>query len=186
MPQVRVIASPLVVGNGLFGNTALYVDEGLAELTLIEEVNALDGARHNFDEDPLYKDRAAQDYHLSFGTVLGFESAIRYLANDSDPGLGLLWTQPGFDASNWNSGHYGVGFDTGPPPNASALLLSKVSLAAVSVFSRLTFPVEDLTRINHLTLGADFDDGFVVWLNGVEVFRSASVGGTAGLEYRGG
>ena len=38
-------------------------------------------------------------------------SAMRYLANASDPGIGIGWTADGFDDSSWATGTYGTGFD---------------------------------------------------------------------------
>jgi hypothetical protein len=45
-------------------------------------------------------------------TVVTFGSTHRYLANSSDPGIGLSWVESGFDDFSWTIGNYGVGFDT--------------------------------------------------------------------------
>jgi hypothetical protein len=104
---------------------------------------------------------------------------MRYLANSADPGLGLGWTLPSFDDAGWNSGDYGVGYDTGPdsppPSSAAALLSTEVPAGTLSVFTRNVFEVADASVVTSLVLGADYDDGYVAWINGVEVFRSASM-----------
>ncbi|NIV26199.1 MAG: hypothetical protein GWN45_02220, partial [Gammaproteobacteria bacterium] len=41
-----------------------------------------------------------------------------------------------------------------------------------SVYTRATFSIADVTQVTNLFLGADYDDGYVAWINGVEVFRS--------------
>lgn len=47
-----------------------------------------------------------------------------------------------------------------------------------SVFTRRLFAVADAGLIHHLTLAADYDDGFVAYINGVEVARRNMPAGT--------
>ena len=100
-------------------------------------------------------------------------SPMRYLGNSSDPGIGMSWTNPGFDDSSWETGGYGVGYDVSAA--ASRLFQSTVSATSVSVYTRATFYVEDAAQVSQLLLGADYDDGFAAWVNGVEVYRSAEM-----------
>lgn len=102
-------------------------------------------------------------------------SSIKYLSNTANPGIGMSWTAESFDDSGWSSGAYGVGYDIGAAPNALALIQTTVDLHAFSVFTRVTFEIGAVDTINNLFLGADYDDGFVAWVNGVEVFRSAEM-----------
>ena len=102
--------------------------------------------------------------------VIAFGSPMRWLANASDPGLGLAWTQPGFDDSAWAAGTYGVGYET--QTGAEALLLTVVPPDTLSVYTRATFQIADASQVPSLVLGVDYDDGYVAWLNGVEVARS--------------
>jgi len=102
-----------------------------------------------------------------------FGSSMRWLANSSDAGLALSWTQPGFDDSAWQVGVYGVGYET--QTGAAALLQTVVPPNTLSVYTRATFDVADVTEVRSLVLGVDYDDGFVAWLNGVEVARSAGM-----------
>ena len=37
---------------------------------------------------------------------------------------------------------------------------------------RTRFDIIDINVVNRVYLGADYDDGYAVWINGVEVFRS--------------
>jgi hypothetical protein len=176
-PAANLVCDPVVVGNNLIGAEPLYLDEGSFELTTIGEVNALDEAWDNVVGVPGYRDQAEGDHHLRHGTVLGFNSQMRYLANSSDPGLGSSWTQPGFDATAWQKGSYGVGFDVGPGPSARGLLRTQVSPDTVSIYTRIPFTVDDLSDVSHLIVGAEFDDGYAIWLNGVEIYRSATLPG---------
>ena len=113
--------------------------------------------------------------HLKSGTVLGIGSEMRYLANPADPGIGMTRVEPSFDDTGWSDGNYGVGYDTGPPPNAESLLQTAVPDTTHSVFTRIPFVVDDAGEVIALIFGADFDDGVTAWINGVEVYRSPSL-----------
>lgn len=101
-------------------------------------------------------------------------SSMRYLANVTDPGTGLSWKDPGFDDAGWAFGFYGVGYET-MPPGATGLLATTVPAGTRSVFTRVDFEVPDPGMLHGLLLGVDYDDGFVAWVNGIEVARSASM-----------
>jgi len=106
-------------------------------------------------------------------TAVTFGSPHRYLANSSDPGIGLSWVDPVFDDSSWNVGTYGVGYDT--YNGAWNLLQTTTAPGISSIYTRTTFEIADITQITSLVLGADYDDGYIAWLNGIEVARSAGV-----------
>jgi len=97
-------------------------------------------------------------------------SANTYLANSADPGLGLTWTASGFDDSTWLNGVYGIGYEA--VTGAENLITTVIPNSTASIYTRSTFVINDVTSINNVWLGADFDDGIVAWINGVEVYRS--------------
>ena len=102
-----------------------------------------------------------------------FRSSLRYLANAADPGIGTTWTQPGFVDTGWPGGIYGVGYETfSSSPWAGYLIKTPVPPGTSYIYTRATFLVPDVTSIQELHLGMDWDDGVVAWINGVEVFRS--------------
>jgi hypothetical protein len=103
--------------------------------------------------------------------------AMSYLANRSNPGIGLSWTLEGFDAQGWPSGVYGVGYETAT--GAQNLIETAAPAGTFSVYTRTLFTVADASQVTSLFLGADFDDGYAAWINGVEVYRSPTLpGGT--------
>jgi PKD repeat protein len=109
---------------------------------------------------------------LAAETVLvEFGAPMRYLANYADPGIGLAWTTAGFDDGSWPSGSYGVGYEVALP-GAINLLQTSVAPGAYSVYTRTTFTLGDAALVQQLLLSADWDDGYVAWINGVEVYRS--------------
>ena len=100
-------------------------------------------------------------------------SSMRYLANAADPGIGMAWTQAGFDDATWSAGKFGVGFETAG--GAQYLIETPVPAGTRSVFARVVFDVADVSAVTRLSVGADYDDGVVLWLNGQEIHRSAQM-----------
>ena len=104
-------------------------------------------------------------------TLLAFGSTMRWTANLTDPGLGITWVAESFNDTSWAQGTYGVGYET-ESPGAQALLNTLVPVGAYSVYTRARFTITRVSGVTALFLGADWDDGYVAWLNGVEVYRS--------------
>src|SRR4030095_11179132 len=116
---------------------------------------------------------------IADSALVQLDSPMRYLANASDPALGLSWKDESFDDSAWlppgtATAPYGIGYETAPP-GAGGLIHTSVPAGTLSVYTRAQFTIADITKINALLLGADYDDGYVAYINGVEVARSASM-----------
>jgi hypothetical protein len=101
---------------------------------------------------------------------------FRGLTAPSDPPT--AWRETGFDDGLWEEGPTGIGYADGD----DATELTDMINSYVSYYCRKTFTVSDLAGIGSLTLEIDYDDGFVAYLNDVEVARSASMG-AAGTEF---
>ena len=97
---------------------------------------------------------------------------IRYLANQADPGIGAGWTAA-FDDTAWDTGRYGIGYDN--LPQAADLIETAVPSGTFSVYTRMRFDIPDPAAVARVFLGADYDDGYMAWLNGMEVFRSTQM-----------
>ncbi|MCP3980221.1 MAG: hypothetical protein GY716_13025 [bacterium] len=106
--------------------------------------------------------------------VVNRRSAVSYLANSSDPGLGLTWTEDNFDDSSWDRGIYGIGYET-DVGQAGFLILTEVPSTSRSIYTRTHFFVADSSRVEGLKLGLDFDDGVAAWINGTEVLRTSEL-----------
>lgn len=95
-------------------------------------------------------------------TLINQGDTYRYLvpteAVDSD------WKSLSFDDSDWEEGASGFGYADGDDET----ILPEGTL---SVFLRKKFNIADPVAIEELILGMDFDDGFVAYLNGLEVAR---------------
>ncbi len=78
-----------------------------------------------------------------------------------------------FDDSGWVRGTTGIGYErsTGYEPYIGTDT-SVMYGTHPSVFVRIAFEVEDPGRFASLVLSMRYDDGFVAWLNGVEIGRA--------------
>ena len=91
--------------------------------------------------------------------------------------------------SQWSHGQVGIGFDTGNQLPFSEHVLHDVAPEMyqenASLFVRISFELDAdaLRSFETLLLEMRYDDGFVAWLNGVEVAR-ANAPGTAELTWQ--
>lgn len=98
----------------------------------------------------------------------------QYLANNSNPGLGITWTTEVFDDTGWTGGLYGIGYENGSG-GATNLFQTTVPGGTRSVYTRATFTITDSGNVTSMSLGVDYDDGYVAWINGTEIFRSGEM-----------
>jgi len=102
-------------------------------------------------------------------------SPTRFLANAENPGSGTGWVEPGFDDGTWTTGRFGVGRESGKKGGTRLLIETPVRDDAWSVYTRTTFSIDDASIVQNLFFGVDYDDGYVAWINGVEIARSSSM-----------
>lgn len=85
-----------------------------------------------------------------------------YAERDAPP---ADWNQLAFDVSQWASAPGGFGYgdddDNTITPDSSLV-----------VYYRRNFDISDLSAIDSILLSMDYDDGFVAYLNGIEIARS--------------
>jgi len=99
-------------------------------------------------------------------------ATMKYVANSAEPGFGSEWTGAAFDDSKWQTGAYAIGRPDGGEPG---LVRTKSPEEAVSIYTRAVFTIPDATVIRNLFLAGRYRDGYAVWLNGTEVYRSSSL-----------
>lgn len=88
--------------------------------------------------------------------------------------LGTNWITPGFDDSRWRRGQNGIGYATRGNGYRELLQTDVGAMMAgrsVGLWLRFPFMVTNELNTAGLELHAQYDDGFVAWLNGVEVAR---------------
>lgn len=109
-------------------------------------------------------------------TVLFGENAqVRSLV-PADGSLAATWTggdEP-FDDSVWTAGQNGVGYENFPGVGVSYESYIHVTIPSgtPSSYMRAAFDVSDPDAFGQLVLRMRYDDGFVAYLNGVEVARA--------------
>jgi hypothetical protein len=81
-----------------------------------------------------------------------------------DESTSLQWMYPGFNDVSWNADQGGFGYGDGDD-------LTLIPEDKVSVFTRISFEIKDVSKIVTAILNVDFDDGFVAYLNGNEIAR---------------
>jgi hypothetical protein len=75
------------------------------------------------------------------------------------------WATINFDSTSWGQGTSGIGY--GDDDDSTVIAIN-----TISVYMRKSFSVVDVSAINRLLLDIDYDDGFIAYLNGVEIARS--------------
>jgi hypothetical protein len=102
-------------------------------------------------------------------TLISTGSVWRYLDTGIDGGT--AWREPGFDDSTWASGAAELGY--GDADEATLVGFgSNSAMRFVTTYFRREFSVPNGTAVSNAVVRLKRDDGAVVYLNGVEVFRS--------------
>lgn len=109
-------------------------------------------------------------------TIDHYESIItanqtwNYIVPTTEPNAS--WRSPGATLTGWLSGVGGIGFGDGDDGTTIG--------TATSVYLRKTFNLTNVADIKRLILYMDYDDGFVAYINGIEIAR-ANLGTTGVL-----
>ncbi|MGC3979498.1 MAG: CotH kinase family protein [Paludibacteraceae bacterium] len=98
-------------------------------------------------------------------TLVSGNDTWSYLAATSAPPA--EWNQPEFDDSQWKTGKGGFGYGDGDD--------ATVVPACNSIYLRKKFTINDISLLKNLLLDVDYDDAFVLYLNGKEVARSSNL-----------
>jgi len=116
----------------------------------------------------------AQQNHANHweSVVLASETWKYWVATTAGPATN--WNLPDFQDSNWSSGAGGIGY----ADNDDGTVISS-SPTPLAVYIRRSFEIKDTSKIAVALLNMDYDDGFVAYLNGVEIARANL--GTAGI-----
>jgi hypothetical protein len=107
--------------------------------------------------------------------LVPYGSAWKYLDNGSDQGV--AWQATTFDDSAWKSGNGKFGYGN----NNEATIISygpDPSNTYITTYFRKTISISNVSAFTSFTGNIKRDDGAVVYVNGVEVFRSSMPAGT--------
>ncbi len=107
-------------------------------------------------------------------TVLLSEAAEARALIPINGALGLTWTQTAFNDGTWLAGKTGVGYDYAGLVGLDVGAMRNVNQ---TVYVRISFPVADVSAADKLVLKMRYEDGFVAYLNGMEVVRAGAPAG---------
>jgi len=105
-------------------------------------------------------------------SAVSAERNLRWDTNDQPfAGASPAWWSPTFDDSDWLAGSAPIGYSLG---SLSTNLLSTLRDISPSFYTRTTFDVAagEATSSSPLRLNINYNDGFIAWINGIEVARS--------------
>ena len=102
-------------------------------------------------------------------SLVGSGSVWKYRDNGSN--LGTSWIKPDFDDSLWKEGPAQLGYGDADE-KTTVSYGSNANNKYITTYFRDRFAVADPATYTNLTVNLLRDDGAVVYLNGVEVFRS--------------
>jgi len=99
-------------------------------------------------------------------SIVRADNIWRYWSGQTPPTNYGQWNQPGYDDNAWNSGPGGFGYGDNDD--------NTVIAPTASILLRREFEIADAGNLTHLLFHADYDDGFIAYLNGVEIMRSSN------------
>ncbi len=108
------------------------------------------------------KDRSQANPIHHYETPFYPWSTFRYLVPTEEPDP--AWRYPGFDDSDWEEGTGSIGYGDGDDG-------TDLGGNIISVYSRFSVYLSNPNAVQQLLFIADYDDGFVAYLNGVEIAR---------------
>jgi hypothetical protein len=97
-----------------------------------------------------------------------YQSEYSYLKGKDAALLPGTWMNPGFDYSGWVVGKAPFRYGDG----TGGTELTDMQNSYTTVFMRTTFECSNTDLIKELTINADYDDGFIIWINGTFAISS--------------
>jgi len=94
-------------------------------------------------------------------------SQVKYLKGPDGASLPADWMQPGFDDSGWMDGTMPLRYGDG----TGGTVLDDMMNSYPVVYLRSRFDASQVEQLDRLLMQIDYDDGFVLWINGQEVIR---------------
>jgi len=102
--------------------------------------------------------------------ILGDGSLCRYITPNSQ--VDNDWLSLNFDDASWQMGPLSIGYGD----NDDNTVTSNVT----SVFIRRQFEIDSFDNVKYLAFHIDYDDGFIAYINGIEIARSLNMSNVIG------
>lgn len=134
---------------------------------------------HSYSFGPQAPDRS---YGLASSTLstnfFMAQGATAHYYVPTNNALSNKWTLPSFDDSTWLTGPTGLGFDSDTNSLLAPFigtdvgdLMARAATKRSSIYTRMVFNIDDLSKFANPSLFLRYDDGVVVYINGQEVLR---------------
>ena len=94
-------------------------------------------------------------------------SGYKYLKGSAAASLPADWMTPAFIDQGWSQGNAPFRYGDG----TGGVLLSDMINSYSTLYMRSTFNAFSVDRIKDIRFRVNYDDGFVIWINGTEVMR---------------
>ncbi len=102
-----------------------------------------------------------------------YQSDYYFLRGKDAAGLPSTWKDPGFDCTSWSRGKAPFRYGNG----AGGTELTDMQNIYTTLFLRSEFDCQNEDLLKEIVITADFDDGFIIWINGSEALRTNSPAG---------
>ena len=106
--------------------------------------------------------------------IVSGDSSVRYLVPESEE-FDEVWRQPDFDDSGWSEGALPLGFDNHEPPALNEQIATDLGELMFdinsTVYLRVSFNLAAEQLETLIQLRVQYNDGFIAYINGVEVGR---------------
>ena len=99
--------------------------------------------------------------------VLIFDEGATWSYFEGPGGPGVGWNDLDFDVTAWQSGPTGIGYGDGDDMTE----LTGMANGYLTLYLRRAFLVADAPSVSGLRFSVDYDDGFVAFINGMEIAR---------------
>ena len=107
---------------------------------------------------------------VDFGDEWKYKKGTEEASSPTD-----AWRNLAFDDAGWSTGASPFRYGDG----SGGTVLSDMEDSYSTVFLRKQFSVTNASAINELSFEVDYDDGFMVWINGTEVLNQGGVNNPA-------
>lgn len=108
----------------------------------------------------LVADEFIYDFVIARGDTWAYRTPAPTLSDQSVPN----WTDPTYDDKGWMRGPSGFGYGDGDDQTI-------LPAGTICVYTRKDFWIDDKEKIGSLILQIDYDDGYIIYLNGREIAR---------------
>ncbi|MDG2122662.1 MAG: cadherin domain-containing protein, partial [Verrucomicrobiales bacterium] len=174
-----------IVGGNTGNAFEIDADNGFLSVRSSAPLNTTSNPRFNLsvqvtdDGDPALSAIATVRVTLQ-KNLLAENATARYRVPTSSA-EGTTWRARSFDDTAWSRGRYGFGYDTAGDYDdlIDTDLENSMFESAASLYLRSSFTLDDPGSLTKLLLRVKYDDGFVAYLNGVEIAAANEPGNTA-------